>query len=159
MGDSGCVIAHKSEPGSLLNVAFEVTNMVPPMSNTTRPCRHSYQDANFTSVTQMVMAACTRSCCLKLLASEVAPGCTTICLGVVRPVERGACDTTILEASSVSVGPTDRLTRPPLSVTSSPSSVSLAWLATEALDSLFQVHLLLSCFHLVNCLAKIFPFN
>lgn len=123
MGEPGCVMAHKSEPGSprAFNVALEVTNLVPLISSTTRPCWCSYKDANFTSVTLDVMELCTLSR-LMLLTRRV--GIDTICLLLTRHAVQGGGDIIMLKASSVSVGPTDRHTRSTASVTSS-SSASL----------------------------------
>jgi hypothetical protein len=95
MGEPGCVMAHKSEPESPLNVALEVTNLVPPMSSTTRPCWCSYQDANFISVTLAVMDLCTLSR-LMLLTRRV--GVDTTCLLLTRHVVLGGGDIIILEA-------------------------------------------------------------
>ena len=133
-------MAHKSEPGSPLNVALEVTNMVPPMSSTTRPCWCSYQDTNFTSVTLAVMDLCTFS---RLMLFTRRVGVDTTCLLLTRHVVLDGGGIIMLEASSVSVGPTDRLTRSTASVTFLLSLTMVRGLSARDTVCCLTLHLLL----------------
>ena len=107
MGESGCVMVHKREPGSPLNVALEVTNLVPPVK---------YNSALLVLIPrcQLHLRHTSRNGSLPTPPSDVfgkESRVDTTCLLLTRHVVLGGGDIIMLEASSVSVGPTNRLTR------------------------------------------------